>query len=98
MPCGPCTTDPISASDSSMVLTMHGVRYRSQRSVLRLGLVLSLAVAGSLRAETPAELEFFEAKVRPILVERCQKCHGETKHKGGLRLDSQAGWQKGGDT
>ena len=42
--------------------------------------------------------EFFEAKVRPILVEHCLGCHGEQKQKGGLRLDSKAGWEKGGDT
>ena len=40
---------------------------------------------------------FFEAKIRPLLVERCYECHGEKKQKGGLRLDSKAGWQKGGD-
>jgi mono/diheme cytochrome c family protein len=68
--------------------------------VIRFGFVLSIAVAtaGPLCAETPAELEFFEAKVRPLLVERCQKCHGEAKQRGGLRLDSKAAWQLGGDS
>ncbi|MBV8879034.1 MAG: DUF1549 domain-containing protein, partial [Planctomycetaceae bacterium] len=41
--------------------------------------------------------EFFETKIRPVLVEQCLKCHGEKKAKGGLRLDSRAGWEKGGD-
>jgi len=41
--------------------------------------------------------EFFESKIRPVLVEQCQKCHGEKKSKGGLRLDTRAGWEKGGD-
>ena len=40
---------------------------------------------------------WFESKIRPLLVERCYECHGEKKQKGGLRLDSKAGWQKGGD-
>ncbi|HEX7898572.1 MAG TPA: DUF1549 domain-containing protein [Planctomycetota bacterium] len=44
------------------------------------------------------DVEFFEAKVRPILVDHCLKCHGEKKPKGGLRLDSKAGWEKGGDS
>ena len=39
----------------------------------------------------------FESKIRPLLVEHCQKCHGESKQENGLRLDSKAGWQKGGD-
>jgi hypothetical protein len=42
--------------------------------------------------------DFFEAKIRPLLVERCEECHGAKKQKGGLRLDSKAGWQTGGDT
>lgn len=42
--------------------------------------------------------EFFESKVRPLLVERCLKCHDEKKQKGGLRLDSRSGWQKGGES
>jgi len=43
--------------------------------------------------------EFFESKVRPLLVERCLECHtAGKKTKGGLALDSRAGWQKGGDT
>ena len=49
-------------------------------------------------AKTGAAAEFFEQKVRPILVERCQKCHGASKQKGGLRLDSAAAVLKGGAT
>ena len=54
-------------------------------------------------ADDPKAVEFFENKIRPVLVEHCIKCHGEEaakekKLKGGLRLDSKAGWQKGGDT
>src|SRR4051812_10823410 len=41
--------------------------------------------------------EFFESKIRPVLAEQCLKCHGEKKAKGGLRLDTRAGWEKGGD-
>ncbi|MEO6740273.1 MAG: PSD1 and planctomycete cytochrome C domain-containing protein [Chthoniobacteraceae bacterium] len=41
---------------------------------------------------------YFESRIRPLLVKRCYECHGEKKQKGGLRLDSKAGWQKGGDS
>jgi hypothetical protein len=45
----------------------------------------------------PAEhAKFFETKVRPLLAENCQSCHGEKKQKGGLRLDSAEGLRKGG--
>jgi hypothetical protein len=42
--------------------------------------------------------EFFERFVRPVLVAECVDCHGPEKQKGGLRLDSRKGWQKGGDS
>jgi hypothetical protein len=44
-------------------------------------------------------IEFFEKRVRPLLVESCYECHSEGKKtKGGLRLDTREGWAKGGDT
>src|SRR5665213_3974176 len=39
---------------------------------------------------------FFEARIRPLLIDNCLKCHGEEKQKGGLRLDSHAAILKGG--
>ncbi len=48
----------------------------------------------------PAEhLRFFESKIRPVLVERCYKCHssGAKSIEGGLLLDSRLGVLKGGD-
>jgi hypothetical protein len=41
---------------------------------------------------------FFETKIRPILVDNCQSCHGPKKQKGGLRLDSLAAVLEGGET
>src|SRR6267378_676673 len=45
-------------------------------------------------------VEFFEKKIRPLLVEHCYKCHGaqSEKVKGGLLLDTREGVLKGGDT
>src|SRR5262245_19402017 len=42
---------------------------------------------------SPRETEFFEAKIRPVLVENCYKCHsqGAEKVKGGLLLDTRTG-------
>ena len=60
-----------------------------------------LMVALPVRAETSAEgVEFFERKIRPLLVEQCYKCHSAEaeKVKGGLLLDSREGLLKGGDT
>src|SRR5260221_7334616 len=48
---------------------------------------------------TPEQTNFFEQKIRPLLIQRCFQCHAEpNKIKGGLRLDSRGGWEKGGDT
>jgi cytochrome c553 len=60
-------------------------------------LAVLLALASSAAAQESAGTDFFESRIRPVLVERCLKCHGEKKPKGGLRLDSRAGWEKGGD-
>ncbi|MBN9522067.1 PSD1 domain-containing protein [bacterium] len=62
-----------------------------------------LAAPAARAADDPKALEFFESKIRPVLVEHCYKCHSadaETKNKlrGGLRLDTKAHWEKGGDT
>src|SRR4030095_5125221 len=35
-----------------------------------------------------SDAEFFEKRVRPVLVERCYACHGEKIQWGGLRVDS----------
>ena len=47
----------------------------------------------------PAGLEFFEKNVRPILTDRCYKCHSaaESTAKGGLVVDSRAALIGGGD-
>src|SRR5262245_28134843 len=47
---------------------------------------------------TAADQEFFERKVRPLLVERCHRCHSDKKQKGGLLLDRRASVLKGGDS
>lgn len=47
-----------------------------------------------------ADIEFFENKVRPLLVDHCLSCHGdeEKKVRGGLRLTSRALMLLGGDS
>ncbi|HMF11844.1 MAG TPA: PSD1 and planctomycete cytochrome C domain-containing protein [Gemmataceae bacterium] len=65
---------------------------------------LALAMAGPVGADdtkpTVEQVEFFEKKIRPVLVEHCFKCHAVTakKVRGGLLLDSRAGLRKGGDS
>jgi hypothetical protein len=47
---------------------------------------------------TDAQLTFFEEQVRPVLAARCLSCHGDTKQKAGLRLDSLVGMLRGGES
>ena len=62
-----------------------------------LGVILLGLLAPISRAAGPAPDEFFEKEVRPVLVERCQGCHNDQKHKGGLKLTSRATLLSGGD-
>jgi|688.fasta_scaffold31987_2 cytochrome c553 len=64
-----------------------------------LTIVVALLAAPALpgAATEAADLAFFEREVRPVLVRRCEECHGAEKQKGGLRLDSAAGWRAGGN-
>ena len=63
-------------------------------------LAASSAPAWVAAAEpTKEQLDFFENKIRPILTDKCYKCHSveSGKSKGGLTLDTKPGWEKGGD-
>ena len=57
----------------------------------------SLSAAGKFPRE---DLAFFEKKIRPVLIDKCYKCHAVTskKVKADLFLDTRTGFLKGGDT
>ncbi len=48
--------------------------------------------------EPNIDQEYFEKSVRPLIIERCQKCHSTAKSKGGLDLSTSSGFLRGGDT
>jgi hypothetical protein len=69
------------------------------RSILRTTVAaISALVATSVWAHADESIAFFESRIRPVLVERCYKCHSDrTKSpKGGLRLDSRTAMLRGG--
>ena len=45
-------------------------------------------------------VKFFEAKIRPVLIEHCYECHSAKsgKSRGGLKVDSKDALLRGGDT
>jgi hypothetical protein len=67
-------------------------------------IILILAVAGIFKMpaadQDPEKIAFFEKSIRPLLAKHCYKCHSAAKgeDKGGLTLDTQAGWMDGGDS
>jgi cytochrome c553 len=80
-------------------------QYRSARLFVSLAaLIVCSTLAHSAQsaedevAKPSAEqVQFFESKVRPVLVENCLKCHGPDKQKSNLRLDSLSAALTGGD-
>ena len=81
------------------------LRSRFLIGVLSLLLLASEAIAEEVAIEdsnalTAEGVEFFETKIRPVLVEHCDQCHAsdEKNIKGGLKLDSRAAMLKGGDS
>ncbi|MGE3315083.1 MAG: PSD1 and planctomycete cytochrome C domain-containing protein [Planctomycetaceae bacterium] len=66
-------------------------------------IAFAMGFAGSVRAAEGAEpngIEFFERKIRPVLLEHCYECHSSKSKslKGGLNLESRDGLLKGGDS
>ena len=47
---------------------------------------------------SPADQEYFESKIRPILVDYCYSCHGDGATKGSLDLGTKAGALSGGSS
>lgn len=48
---------------------------------------------------TPSEIEFFEQRIRPVLIEQCYECHNTAETaEAGLSLDYRDALRKGGDS
>ncbi|MFK5920851.1 MAG: PSD1 and planctomycete cytochrome C domain-containing protein [Verrucomicrobiota bacterium] len=93
---------------------MNAREYHHWAGAMKLGklgccsLVLLAQAAGGLNAaetdggkiEDAAGLEFFENKIRPVLVDKCYRCHSvdAKKLKAGLMLDHRSRILKGGDS
>ena len=66
--------------------------------------ILALAVLAATHGQSAraddAGLDFFEKKIRPVLVKHCYECHSADAKKlgGGLLLDHREGLRKGGET
>ena len=69
-------------------------------SFASLVLAVFAATHGLSALADDASIEFFEKKIRPVLVKQCYECHSADAKKlgGGLLLDHREGLRKGGET
>src|ERR1044071_9190418 len=63
-------------------------------------LLLTALGANAETAPSAEQIAFFEKKIRPVLADKCYKCHSEgaDKIKGNLVLDTREGIRRGGDS
>ena len=61
-------------------------------------LVLLCLTVGFAQAQSPDPVEFFESKIRPLLVSKCSACHGDKVQMGGLVLTTSEGLHKGAES
>lgn len=74
-----------------------------RRHLLTTIIALLLAViskAPQVNADDRTQLEFFEKRIRPVLIERCYQCHSALSKevKGGLQVDHRQGLRAGGES
>ena len=76
-----------------------GLRFAVSVTVLSL-MAGVIATRADDTTPKPGGGDFFESRVRPVLVEHCFQCHSAKAKslKGGLRLDSFDAMRQGGDT
>ena len=63
-------------------------------------LSLAAILLAALASAQPPGAEFFEVKIRPVLVAHCYQCHSSkmTYPQGGLAVDTRAGLMNGGNS
>ena len=85
--------------DASQPVSVQSMHKTSARHWLPSYLLLTLVVFDArLSPGQSSGVEYFENKIRPILVAKCQPCHSPALRTAGLDLSSAEGFQKGGDS
>src|SRR5438046_2830754 len=91
-------------ANSVAIRRYYGRLMPSRRCVILVAVFILVGLpAELLAADVPAadaDVSWFNAKILPLLKNRCFECHSHSakKLKGGLTLDSRSGWAQGGDT
>ncbi|MDB4353159.1 DUF1549 domain-containing protein [bacterium] len=81
----------------SRILTTYGSR---KLIALAIGVLVAFQASSGFSEPAREQTDFFEKKIRPILVEHCYECHAtDSKEVGGrFLLDTQAGMAAGGES
>lgn len=63
-------------------------------------LLVVIPQSAGAKSPAPEEIDFFERRIRPVLVDKCYECHSASSKvlQGGLRLDTAVATLAGGDT
>ena len=88
-----------------MLMNLHRDPFQGIRRAC-IASALAFVTCGISHAASPKsklsadQIAFFEKSIRPVLVDKCYKCHSakSEKVKGGLLLDTREGIQRGGDS
>lgn len=86
---------------NSEILTNSATSPSSRSVVVSILFFSALSLLPSALAAkfSSSQINFFERKIRPVLVAKCYDCHShDAKIKGGLALDSRAGVVQGGSS
>jgi hypothetical protein len=87
----------LASKESNLQVSRKGTRMRYV--AILVVLLLAELPAGGAEPESfsTEQLEFFETKIRPLLIDNCYTCHSaNTNAKGGLRVDDRNGLLMGG--
>lgn len=70
-----------------------------QQTVLLVGWMFLSSCTIASGAEESTQADFFETKIRPVLVKHCYECHSTAANsaEGGLHLDTREAARRGGD-
>lgn len=59
---------------------------------------VAICTADDASEPAAAGIELFESKVRPLLLAKCDRCHGSKRQRAGLRLDTPEGIAAGSES
>ncbi len=93
--------DLLNSTDLRISTGLRGPLFAVWLAVLWTAMLMGPALLGLAQSQADHQeaSQWFESRIRPILLEHCLECHAsDTEASGGLLLDSRDGWEAGGDS